>query len=44
MEFSQLIQRGRLWSVIVLANVHGIDLEEAFLHTMDDLEQWTADQ
>jgi NTP pyrophosphatase (non-canonical NTP hydrolase) len=29
-----------LWSVIVLANVHGIDLEQAFLRTMDDLEQW----
>jgi NTP pyrophosphatase (non-canonical NTP hydrolase) len=33
-----------LWSVIVLANVHGIDLEQAFLHTMDDLERWTAEQ
>jgi len=32
-----------LWSVIVLANVHGIDLEEAFLQTMDDLEKWIAD-
>ena len=32
-----------LWSVIVLANVHGIDLEQAFLHTMDDLEQWVAE-
>lgn len=29
-----------LWSVIVLANAHGIDLEQTFLHTMDDLEQW----
>ena len=29
-----------LWSVIVLANVHGINLEEAFLKTMDDLESW----
>ena len=29
-----------LWSVIVLANNHGIDLEQAFLHTMDDLETW----
>jgi NTP pyrophosphatase (non-canonical NTP hydrolase) len=27
-----------LWSVIVLANVHGIDLETALLKTMDDLE------
>ncbi len=29
-----------LWSVIVLANLHGIDLEQAFLRTMADLEQW----
>jgi NTP pyrophosphatase (non-canonical NTP hydrolase) len=27
-----------LWSVIVLANLHGIDLEEVFLKTMDELE------
>ena len=27
-----------LWSVIVLADVHNIDLEAAFLKTMDDLE------
>ncbi|MBI5839776.1 MAG: nucleotide pyrophosphohydrolase [Chloroflexi bacterium] len=27
-----------LWSVIVLANLHGIDLEKAFLKTMDELE------
>jgi NTP pyrophosphatase (non-canonical NTP hydrolase) len=29
-----------LWSVLALANAHGIDLEQAFLHTMDDLEGW----
>jgi len=29
-----------LWSVIVLAQAHEIDLEEAFLSTMDDLEVW----
>ncbi len=29
-----------LWSLIVLAHLHGIDLEQAFLQTMDDLEQW----
>jgi NTP pyrophosphatase (non-canonical NTP hydrolase) len=29
-----------LWSVIILAEVHGINLEEAFLKTMDDLESW----
>ena len=28
-----------LWSTIVLANLHGIDLEQAFMSTMDDLEQ-----
>ena len=27
-----------LWSVIVLARAHDIDLEQAFLDTMDDLE------
>ena len=27
-----------LWSIIVLADAHGVDLEEAFVHTMDDLE------
>ncbi len=27
-----------LWSVIVLAQVHGIDLEQSFLETMDTLE------
>ena len=27
-----------LWSVIVLANLHGIDLEDAFLKTMDELQ------
>jgi NTP pyrophosphatase (non-canonical NTP hydrolase) len=27
-----------LWSVIVLADVHGVDLEKAFLKTMDELE------
>ena len=29
-----------LWSVIVLAEVHGVHLEEAFLSTMDDLVSW----
>ena len=28
-----------LWSVIVLANAYGVDLEKAFVETMDDLEQ-----
>lgn len=28
-----------LWSIIVLADRHGVDLEKAFLKTMDDLEK-----
>lgn len=28
-----------LWSVLVLANQTGVDLERAFMQTMDDLEQ-----
>lgn len=28
-----------LWSVIVLANEYGIDLEETFLKTMNELEK-----
>lgn len=28
-----------LWSIIVLAHAHGIDLEHAFLQTMEELEQ-----
>ena len=28
-----------LWSVIVLAHVHNIDLENSFLSTMDNLEK-----
>ena len=28
-----------LWSVIVLADAHGIDLEQAFLQTMGELEE-----
>ena len=27
-----------LWSVIVLAHKHGVDLEKAFMSTMNDLE------
>ncbi len=33
-----------LWSIIVLAHSAGIDLESAFLHTMDDLERHLAAQ
>jgi NTP pyrophosphatase (non-canonical NTP hydrolase) len=28
-----------LWSIIVLANLHEIDLEKSFLKTMDELER-----
>jgi len=28
-----------LWSVIVLAHTHGVDLEKSFFHTMDRLEK-----
>jgi NTP pyrophosphatase (non-canonical NTP hydrolase) len=29
-----------LWSVITLAEAHSIDLEQAFLGTMNDLDKW----
>ena len=32
-----------LWSVIVLAHVHGIDLESSFLNTMNELENHLAE-
>jgi NTP pyrophosphatase (non-canonical NTP hydrolase) len=28
-----------LWSILVLAQMYGVDLEQAFLKTMDELEQ-----
>ncbi len=28
-----------LWSIIVLADIHGIKLEKAFIHTMDEIEK-----
>jgi len=28
-----------LWSVLVLANLHNVDLEKSFLETMNDLER-----
>ncbi len=31
-----------LWSIIVLANQFDVDLEGAFLQTMNDLEGWIA--
>ncbi len=33
-----------LWSVLVLSEMYGIDLERAFLQTMDQLEQHIASQ
>jgi NTP pyrophosphatase (non-canonical NTP hydrolase) len=33
-----------LWSIIVLSQMYGIDLERAFLQTMDDLEEHIASQ
>jgi len=32
-----------LWSVIVLAQQHGVDLETAFMNTMSDLEKHLSD-
>lgn len=28
-----------LWSVIVLSQIHGVDLESSFINTMNDLEK-----
>jgi NTP pyrophosphatase (non-canonical NTP hydrolase) len=33
-----------LWSILVLAHLHDVDLEEAFLQTMDALEQHIASE
>ena len=33
-----------LWSVLVLSEMYGVDLEEAYLRTMDELEQHIAAQ
>ena len=33
-----------LWSVLVLSEMYGVDLERAFLQTMDELEQHIASQ
>jgi NTP pyrophosphatase (non-canonical NTP hydrolase) len=33
-----------LWSIVVLSQAYGIDLERAFLQTMDALEQYIASQ
>ncbi len=31
-----------LWSVIALAHIHGVDLENSFLNTMNELEKHLA--
>lgn len=31
-----------LWSIIVLSNLHGIDLEKSFLNTMTELEGYLS--
>ena len=33
-----------LWSILVLAHLHDVDLEQAFLQTMDELEQHIASE
>lgn len=33
-----------LWSVLVLSELYGVDLEEAYLRTMDELERHIAAQ
>ena len=33
-----------LWSVIVLAHVHGVDLEKSFLNTMDELQRHLSNE
>ena len=33
-----------LWSILVLSRMCGVDLEQAFLRTMDDLERQIASQ
>ena len=33
-----------LWSVLVLSEMYGVDIERAFLQTMDELEQQIASQ
>lgn len=33
-----------LWSILVLSQVYGVDLESAFVQTMDELEQHLATQ
>ncbi|HSA99838.1 MAG TPA: MazG nucleotide pyrophosphohydrolase domain-containing protein [Anaerolineales bacterium] len=32
-----------LWSVIVLSHIHGIDLENSFVNTMNELEKYLSE-
>ena len=33
-----------LWSVIVLAHIHEVDLESSFINTMDELQSYLLDE
>ena len=33
-----------LWSVIVLAHIHKVDLESSFMNTMDELQRYLLDE
>ena len=33
-----------LWSVIILADLHDVDLEKSFLKTMDELQEYLLDE
>ena len=33
-----------LWSVIVLAHIHEVDLESSFMNTMDELQRYLLDE
>src|SRR4026208_1395330 len=33
-----------LWSVIVLAHIHEVDLESSFMNTMDELQSYLLDE
>ena len=32
-----------LWSILVLANLHGVDLEKSFIEAMDNLERYLSE-
>ena len=33
-----------LWSVIVLAHIHEVDLESSFMNTMDEIQRYLLDE